>query len=246
MQQPPNQEYQQQQWQQQNTSWGSPTQWQQSESLPPQYPQPIPPPQWQQQPYYPPPYQPPQKPHNAFKLGLGIGCGIMAAFAIGIVVLAFLISAGRQSSTAQQQFATQPANQPTIAPTQSIFKVGDTASNTIWSVTVNSVKEVTSGPYAQPGAGNIFLIVDVTTQNLSSNPQIVSSGASFTLKDATGQVYNEKFTGIGTPPDNGALQPNDKLRGQISYEVPKSLHDFTFQFQGSILDASAATWAVTV
>jgi hypothetical protein len=111
---------------------------------------------------------------------------------------------------------------------------------------VNSVKEVMSGPYTQPGAGNIFLVVDVTTQNLSSSPQLVSSGASFTLKDTTGQVYNEKVTGIGVPPDNAALQPNDKLRGQISYEVPKSLHDFTFQFQGSMLDASAASWAVTV
>ena len=170
----------------------------------------------------------------------------MAAFAIGIVVLAVLVSAGRQNSTAQQQFGTQSANQPTSVPTQTIFKIGETATNTLWSVTMNSVKEVTSGPYAQPGAGNIFLIVDVTTQNLSSSPQIVSSGASFTLKDTTGQVYSEKFTGIGTPPDNGALQPNDKLRGQISYEVPKSLHDFTFQFQGSMLDASAATWAITV
>src|SRR6266700_3635701 len=232
MQQPPNQEFPQQQWQQPNTSWGSTPQWQQYEPLRPQYPQQMPPPQqqWEQQPYYPPPYQPPEKPHNAFKLGLGIGCGIMAAFAIGIVVLAFLIAAGRQSSTAQQQFATQPASQPTIAPTQTIFKVGETASNTIWSVTVNSVKEVTSGPYAQPGAGNIFLIVDVTTQNLSASPQLVSSGASFTLKDTTGQVYNEKVTGIGVPPDNAALQPNDKLHGQISYEVPKNLHDFTFQF----------------
>ena len=170
----------------------------------------------------------------------------MAAFAISIVVLAILVSAGRQNSTAQQQFGTQPASQPTSAPTQTIFNVGDTATNTLWNVTLNSVKEFTSGPYAQPGAGMIFLVVDVTTQNLSSSPQLVSSGASFTLKDATGQVYDEKITGIGVPPDNTALQPNDKLRGQISYEVPKSLHDFTFQFQGGILDGSAATWAFTI
>jgi hypothetical protein len=246
MQQPPNpnQEYPQQQWQQQNTSWGSPTRRQQSESLPPQYPQQMPPPQ--QQPSYPPPYQPPEKPRSAFKLGLGIGCGILAAFAIGIVVLAVLVSAGRQSSITQQQFATQPASQPTIAPTQTIFKIGDTASNTNWNVTLNSVKEVTSGTFSQPGAGMIFLTVDVTSQNLSSSPQIVSSAVSFTLKDATGQAYSEVVTGIGKPPDDTALQPNDKLRGQISYEIPKTMHDFTFQFQGNLLDGSAATWAFTI
>ena len=246
MQQPPNQEFPQQQWQQHHTSWGSTPQWQQYEPLQAQYPQQMPPPQQQwQQPYYPPPYQPPEKPHNAFKLGMGIGCGIMAAFTIGLVVLVVLVSANHQNSTTQQQFATQPASQPTSVPTQVIFNVGETATNTLWSVTVNSVKEVTSGTYAQPSAGEIFLVVDVTTQNLSSSPQIVSSGATFTLKDATGQVYQETETGIGVPPNDVSLQPNDKLRGQISYEVPKSLHEFTFQFQGSVLE-SAATWAITV
>ena len=246
MQQPPNQDYPQQQWQQ-HTSWGSTPQWQQYEPLQPQYPQQMPPPQTQwQQPFYPPPFQPPEKPHNAFKLGLGIGCGIMAAFAIGIVFLAVLVSASHQSAATQQQFATQPAIQPTSIPTQTIFKVGDTATNTLWSVTVNSVKVANSAPYSQPSAGDIFLVVDVTTQNLSSSPQLVSSGASFALQDATGQVYQEKITGIGVPPDNPTLQPNDKLRGQISYEIPKNLHAFMFQFRGSILDTSAATWAITI
>jgi hypothetical protein len=244
MQQPPNtnQQYPQFQQPQQQPNYTQPQtyyppqqEWQQSVPLPPQQQQ------WQQ-----PPYQPPEKPRNAFKLGLGIGCGIMSAFAIGIVILAILASAGRQNSTVQQQFATQPASQPTSVPTQTIFNIGDTATNTLWSVILISVKEVTSSPYAQPGAGDIFLVVDVTTQNLSSSPQIVSSAASFTLKDTTGQVYEEKITGIGVPPDNTSLQPNDKLRGQISYEVPKSLHDFTFQFQGSLLDGNAATWAFTI
>jgi Domain of unknown function (DUF4352) len=149
-------------------------------------------------------------------------------------------------ATTQQQFATQPASQPTSVPTQTIFNVGDTAANTLWSVTVNSVKEVTTGPSAQPSAGNIFLVVDVTTQNLSSSPRPVSSEVSFTLKDTTGQVYEEKFTGIGVPPDNTSLQPNDKLRGQLSYEVPKNQHNFTFQFHGSMLDGNTATWAITI
>ncbi len=170
----------------------------------------------------------------------------MAAFAIGVVVLAILVSAGRQSSTTQQQFGTHSANQPTTTPQATTFKIGETASNTLWSVTVNSVKEVTSGTFSQPGTGMIFLVVDVATENLSSSPQLVSSVASFTLKDATGQAYTEVFTGIGKPPDDTALQPNDKLRGQISYEVPKSMHDFTFQFQGNMLDASAATWVFTI
>jgi len=176
---------------------------------------------------------------------MGIGCGIMAAFAIGIVVLAFLISAGRQSSTAQQQFATQPASQPTSVPTQTIFKVGETGSNTVWSMTLNSVKTSTGDQISTPDAGMIYLVVDVTIGNLSSSSQDVSSMLSFRLQDSTGQAYNETFTDIGKAP-NGAIQPGSKLRGQIVYAIPKTMHDFTLQFQGSGFDGSSGMWAFTV
>ncbi len=205
----------------------------------------MPPPQWQQQPYYPPPYQPPEKPHNAFKLGLGIGCGVMAAFAIGLVVLAFLISAGRQNSTAQQQFATQPVSQPTTVPTQTIFKVGETGSNTVWSMTLNSVKTSAGDQIFTLGAGMTYLVVDVTVSNLSSTSQDISSMLSFRLQDSTGQAYNEAFTDIGKAP-NGTIQPGSKLRGQIVYAVPKTMHDFTLQFQGNGIDGSSGTWTFTI
>ncbi len=113
MQQPPNpySQFQQQPQQQPNytqpqTYYPPQQEWQQSNPLPPQQQQ------WQQPPYYPPPYQPPEKPRNAFKLGLGIGCGILAVFAIGIVVLAIVVSVGRQISTVQN---------PNALPTEQVF-----------------------------------------------------------------------------------------------------------------------------
>ena len=244
MQQPPNQEYPQQQWQQQHTSWGSTPQWQQYEPLPPQYPQQMPPPQWQQQPYYPPPYQPPEKPRSAFKLGLGIGCGVMAAFAIGIVVLAILVSVIRQNSTAQQQYATQPANQPTSEPTQTIFKIGETDSNSVWSMTLNSVKTSTGDQVDTPDAGMIYVVADVTISNLLSYSQDVSSSLSFRLQDSAGQAYDQDITYFRTAPD-GPIQSGSKLRGKLVYAVPKTMHDFTLQFQENG-DGNSGTWAFTV
>ncbi len=176
---------------------------------------------------------------------MGIGCGIMAAFAIGLVVLAFLVSAGRQNSTVQQQFATQPASQPPNVPTQTIFKVGETGSNDVWSMTLNSVKTSTGDQFSTPDAGMIYLVADVTIGNLSSTSQDVSSMLSFRLQDSTGQAYNQAFTDIGTAP-NGSIQPGSKLRGQIVYEVPKTMHDFTLQFQGNGIDGSSGTWAFTI
>jgi len=169
----------------------------------------------------------------------------MAAFAIGLVVLAFLISAGRQNSTAQQQFATQPVSQPTTVPTQTIFKVGETGSNTVWSMTLNSVKTSAGDQIFTLGAGMTYLVVDVTVSNLSSTSQDISSMLSFRLQDSTGQAYNEAFTDIGKAP-NGTIQPGSKLRGQIVYAVPKTMHDFTLQFQGNGIDGSSGTWTFTI
>jgi hypothetical protein len=109
MQQPPNQEYPQQQWQQPNTSWGSTPQWQQYEPLAAQYPQQMPSPQQQTyygqlQSYYPPPsqqqwnpqqpqffppqYQPPIQRPKRNRVGLWVSGGIIC------VVLAVLVVVG--------------------------------------------------------------------------------------------------------------------------------------------------------
>ncbi len=168
----------------------------------------------------------------------------MAAFAIGIVVLAFLISAGRQSTTTQQQFATQPASQPTIAPTQTIFNVGETDSNIVWSMTLNSVKTSTGDQIDTPDAGMIYLVADVTIGNLLSYSQDVASRLSFRLQDSTGQAYDQDLNYFRTAPD-GPIQPGSKLRGQLVYAVPKTMHDFTLQFQENG-DGSSGTWAFTI
>ena len=81
-------------------------------------------------------------------------------------------------------------------------------------------------------------MVDVTISNLSSTSQNVSSALSFRLQDITGQAYNEPFTDIGKSP-NGTIHLVSKLRGKIVYNVPKTMHDITFQFQGNGFDGSS-------
>ncbi len=187
-------------------------------------------------------YPPSEKPHSSFKVGLGIGCGFMVAVAIAVMVLVALASAGSHAPTVASQ-VNASANTPVA--TLTTFSVGKTATNGTWNVTVNSVKTVSGDQAFSPASGNIYVVIDVTSANISSNPLLVSSGASFTLKDNTGQAYNEVFTDIGKPPD-GTVRPVDKLRGPIVYEVPKSVHSFTFAFQSNLFDANAAIWIFTV
>lgn len=173
----------------------------------------------------------------------------MVSILIAVVVIAVIASNHNSyiSTSSNSASLTTPGStsQPTSVSPPTTFKIGETATNGDWSVTVNSVKSSTSGSLGQPAAGNIYLVVDVTAENLTSTPQLVSSEASFTLKDKTGQVYNEAITGIGVPPD-GTVQPGTKLRGQISYEIPKTLHEFTFQFQENVYNGNAAIWAFSI
>jgi len=229
---------------------------QQDEQL--QHPsQPIP---QQQYAPYPPSLMPnpPTRPRKSFgRIALWLIIGILIGLAIGYPVghssagnLSTNTANPQQSVTTSSQSTpntSAPTSQPTDQPTstqQTINHVGDTLTNSMWAVTLNSVKTSTGDQYDTPAAGNIYLIVDVTSKNLSTSPQILSSAGSFTLKDDTGQAYQETIISSGTPPDASALQPGDKLRGQITYEIPKSLHHFTFQFQDE--SGGTGTWEFSI
>ena len=126
------------------------------------------------------------------------------------------------------------------------FKVGDEVKvGTTYVVTVNSVKTSQGDDVFQPKSGNTFLIVDVTLKNVSNQEQNVSSLLMFTLKDATGQTYNETIVDNTTPPD-GKLEAGDVLRGQLPYEVPQSQHNFTLAFQADITSGGQTIWDLSV
>lgn len=108
-------------------------------------------------------------------------------------------------------------------------------------VTVNSVKTSSGDSVFSPKSGNTYLVIDVTVKNTSSQSQDVSSLINFELQDSTGQKYTETFTDIGTPPDQTGLAPGALIRGQLVYEVPASMHQFTFSYV-DIVAGTLATW----
>jgi hypothetical protein len=145
--------------------------------------------------------------------------------------------------------ATTSAATPTsTAPAQTGHnKVGDQVKvGNTWVVTVNSVKTSQGGSFSQPKAGNIYLVVDVTVKNVSNAQQPVSSLLSFTLKDSTGQKYDESIApDVGTPPD-GEVAAGAQLKGQLVYEVPTSQKQFTLTFIGDLLGTDQTIWDLSV
>ena len=227
--------------QQSNTQWGQPPQYQ---------------PQWQEQPGYPqqPPYQQPfQPPKKKSRKGLWIALAIVAAVVVfGCVGVVALVSAGghavqnaaNQASTEIATAATGLPTQPTSAQQTSQQNAAGNpvvASDT-WTVTLNSAATSTGTDFITPKSGNIFLEVDVTLKNTSSSSQTASSLLMFSLTDGTGQKYDESL-GVQTTPD-GAVAAGGLLRGTVTFEVPKSVHTFTLQFQPDITSSTIVQWTV--
>jgi Domain of unknown function (DUF4352) len=186
---------------------------------------------------------------------------IIAAVLIGVLVIGGVgVLLGHRSGANTQATSTPTAgvtpttggntptsgNTPTTGTTTGNAKVGQTVqAGSDYAVTVNSVKTSTGDAVFSPKAGNIYIVIDVTVKNTSTSSQDVSSLINFELQDSTGQKYTEAFTGIGTPPDQTGLQPNALIRGQLVYEVPTTMHQFTFSYVDLLGNGTLATWDLT-
>ena len=205
-------------------------------------PQPYPP--YPGQPLYPP--GPPPKKRRTW---LWIVLGVFALAILGCVG----ILAASQGATSTPPGASQapagntPSTGNTPAPTQA--PAGNAIGkpvvvNADWTVTLNSVKKSTGSEFDMPKAGDIFLVVNVTMQNTSGSTQNASTLAQWSIRDASGQTYTQDIT-YGSGPD-GTVAANGKIRGNIAYEVPKSVHSFTLQFVADIGSTDLAEWTVHI
>lgn len=110
---------------------------------------------------------------------------------------------------------------------------------------MNSVKTSNGDDVSTPKSGNTFLIVDVSIKNVSSKEQDLSSLLQFTLKDSSGQKYDETFISGATAPD-GKLAAGDVVKGQIPYEVPTAQHSFTLAFEADITSSGQTVWDLKI
>ncbi len=168
------------------------------------------------------------------------------AFLVCLLLLAACGSSATNTGTAVTPTPTSAASTPTPTPTPSHFKVGQVVKvGDTWQVTVNSIKTSQGSEFTKPKTGNIFLVVDVTLKNISPSEQQAYS-AQFTLRDATGQEYNETFFDSQYVPPNGKVEAGSPLRGQISYEVPTSQKHFTLAFVASFGAPGQTIWDITI
>lgn len=101
------------------------------------------------------------------------------------------------------------------------LKIGDTVNFDGLKITLNSVTADSGSEFEKPEEDR-FLIVDMTVENTTEEPQTVSSLMNVSLRDDDDYEYTTAlYTGVKAQLD-GEVAPGDKLRGQIAFDVPKS------------------------
>lgn len=127
---------------------------------------------------------------------------------------------------------TQTAMTPTAQPTTPVVAttgVGSTQSSGPWSITINSIQPTQGGPYdSAPKSGDIYIDINFTANNTASAANDMSP-VYFTLRDDQGSTYALAYITVPSDP-RGTVVGGQKLRGDLSYEIPKSVHSLTLQF----------------
>ncbi|RJO61567.1 DUF4352 domain-containing protein [candidate division WS5 bacterium] len=144
----------------------------------------------------------------------------------GIVLLIIIISVAGSSSQPQKVGETKKENsqnsesQAEEKPSAKTYKVGDNVKLKDNILTVYSVGNYQSeNEFMQPQAGKKFIVVDIGLQN-DGKEAIDYNVYDFKLQDNQDYSYQQAFATKDPSYGSGALQPAQKTRGFIVFEIP--------------------------
>jgi hypothetical protein len=122
---------------------------------------------------------------------------------------------------------------PTAVPQVVKGRIGETLTQNGYIVTVNSAEKSESyGDFRKAKDGFIFLAVDITIQSDKAK-DVSSSVVQASLKDGQGFTYDS--TWVGKDPQLASkndIPKGEKVRGWVTFEVPKSAKGFTLEYEG--------------
>lgn len=130
------------------------------------------------------------------------------------------------------------------------FQVGDQVKiGSMWIITVNDAQVKPTTGLLPAKAGNTFLALDVTLKNISPQTNTLATSLQFVLQDSHNVSYEEEFI-VATPPpaaaQNGNVPAGVTVHGQLNYQVPVSISQFTLSFKADWKNYDPTTSKSTV
>ena len=129
-----------------------------------------------------------------------------------------------------------------LASTETLqrYAVGEPVTVGDLTITVNGVHTPEGNQFAQPAAGQRFVVVDLSVTNNGGQAANVSTLLQMKLKDGTAQQYPLDLlatTAAGGAAPEGELAPGETVRGPVGFQVPADAGDLLFVFDGNVFGA---------
>lgn len=133
--------------------------------------------------------------------------------------------------------AIQPPEDLEIIPSFEIYQVGQPIEISDLQIQALGVSYPTGTDIVKPKEGFKFAAVEIQIENQGNTVQEITSVLQMYLKDETGQKYTfhlgaQSLLESGLPDDE--LQPGEKVRGEIGFQVPESAQDLIFVFDAEL------------
>jgi len=140
---------------------------------------------------------------------------------------------------------TTPTDIP-IIPTNTIEnkiiptgKIGDRIENNGIAFTILSAKKENQIQGFTPQTGNIYIIIDVKIENVSSEAEIPYNLFYFKIKDITnGYEYNPSFISAEPSLQSGNIQKGEMVRGFVTFEVKSADVEYLVIYEPLVFDGS--------
>jgi len=133
--------------------------------------------------------------------------------------------------------AMDPPSDLNLAHRQEIFSVGEQIEISGLVIQVLSVSYPAGTDLIKPKEGYKFVSIDVQIENQGESVQEITSIVQMYLKDNTGEKFTfhlgaQSIIDSGLPDDE--LQPGERVRGQIGFQVPTDTVNLIFVFDAEV------------
>jgi hypothetical protein len=133
--------------------------------------------------------------------------------------------------------AMDPPQNLNLVNQQKLFRIGDLVEISGLAIQVLQVSYPAGTEIIKPKEGYRFVAVDIQIQNQGETVQEITSIVQMYLKDSTGQKYTfhlgaQSVIDSGLPDDE--LQPGERVRGQIGFQVPSDAQGLIFVFDAEV------------
>ncbi len=155
-----------------------------------------------------------------------------------VVVVLFIIASSNGSKTPQKVGDSGSTTPSETEVTDKTFKVGDQVKLGDSTLIVNSVSYSQGGQFSKPSAGNEWVNLNITIENMSSSQQYITTLGQMYVRDGQNNSYQVAVTDKSIESINnhldGAIIAKSKRTGWVGFEIPKGATGLQFQYNGSL------------